>query len=53
MRGEEEFGEERPEMPDLEKSLFGDVTSLGGYEEIKHEELPPGLTTPEVKFQKY
>ena len=29
VRAEEEFEEERAEMPDLEKSLFGDITSFG------------------------
>ena len=29
VRAKAEFEEERPEMHDLEKSLFGDVTSFG------------------------
>ena len=41
-------------MPDYQdKSFFGEVTSLDAYEEIKNEELPPDLSSPEDKFKKY
>ena len=53
VRAEEKFEEEPPELPDYEKSFFGEVTSLGAFEEVKHEELPPDLISPEAKFKKY
>ena len=37
VRAEDKFEEKPAEMPDLEKSLFGDITSLDAIEEIKHE----------------
>ena len=40
-------------MPDYETSLFGEATSLGAFEEIKQEELPPELISPEADFKKY
>ena len=53
VRAKDRFEDEAPALTDLEKSFFGDVTSLGALEEIKHDELPPGLTSPEAKFKKY
>ena len=52
VRAEDKFEEEYPEVPEQEKSLFGEVTSLGVQEDLQNE-LPLDFVSPEAKYKNY